>query len=188
MKRFLPAIPVFLLLFLYACGNATPSVVPAEMGTAVAQTQTAVMWTPMPTSTPDPDEAKIVEWLNASLSGMDSLERTVDAHYQINDVVFTMEVFLPVIFQVNMRCECAMNSRCCVPERMFVVAMHAMKAQSEKVIGQVPGNTVELHLNCYDRQTLIGVMVVNWSDVEGYFKEKINGYQLGARVRKVNLP
>jgi hypothetical protein len=188
MKRFLPPIPVILLIFLYACGNATPSTVTTEMGTAVAQTQTATVWTPTPTPTPDPDEAKIVEWLNASLSGTDPLERTVDAHYQVNDVSFTMDIFLPVIFQVDMRCECAMNPRCCVPERMFVVFMNAMKEQQEKVIRQVPVNTVQLRLNCYDHQIYIGTMVISWPDAEKYTKGDIVGYQLGARVSKVNAP
>lgn len=77
MKRLLPFFPVFLFFFLNACGNAA-SVVPPNMGTAVAETQTAMVWTPTISPTPDPNESKIVEWLNAELLNADPLEQTLD--------------------------------------------------------------------------------------------------------------
>ena len=78
MKRLLAIVPIFLFILLNACGS-TSETVPDVIGTAVGQTQTAAIWTPTITNTPDPNEANIVEWLNNYLSGTDSLERTLDA-------------------------------------------------------------------------------------------------------------
>jgi hypothetical protein len=187
MKRFLPSIPVFLLMLLNACDTTTTAISP-DTGTAVAYTQTAAMWTPPPTSTPDPNESDIVDWLNEGLSKMDPLERTIDAHYQILDVSFLMGPTGPTIFRMDIRCECVSNTRCCVPERMFVITMDVMKRHGNNIIKEVPGNTVEVHLFCYNQQTLIGIMAARWADVKDHLQDKINGFQLGSRVYKIGVP
>lgn len=188
MKRLLPIAPVFLFILLNACGNTPAEISPAE-GTAVAQTQTATMWTPTITHTPDPNESKIVEWLNEGLSGADPLEKILDASYQIQDVWFPITSSNSyTIFQVDIRCQCATNTQCCVPERMFVVTMYAMKNRADKIIEQVPGNINEIKVVCINNGSRIAVMAASWTDVKGYLLDQINGYQLGSRVYRSTIP
>ena len=188
MKRLFPAILLFLLLLLNACGN-TPMDISSAQGTAVGQTQTAIMWTPTITPTPDPNESKIVEWLNDDLSSADALEKTLDANYQAVDVSFPfMPGSSPTVFRVDIRCECAVNTPCCSPERMFVVTIAAMKNRADKIIGQVPGSISQVKVVCFDHANLVGVMFALWADVKGYLLDEINGYQLGSRVTRGALP
>ena len=179
---------LFLFILLNACGNNPPGVPPAQ-GTAVGQTQTAAVWTPTITSTPDPNESKIVEWLNDGLSAADPLEKTLDANYRAGDVSFPwISSGLSTAFRVEIRCECAVNTQCCIPERMFVVTMAAMKNRADKIIEQVPGTVSEVRVVCYDHGTQIGVMFAWWADVKGYLLDQINDYQLGSRVSRSNIP
>lgn len=188
MKRFLLLIPIFLLMLLNACGNTTANISPAE-GTAVGQTQTAVAWTPTTSPTPDPNEAKIVEWLNTELSSADPLEQTLDAKYQVVDASFpTAPNGLSTVFRVDVRCECVTNTQCCIPERTFVVIIGAMKNRADKIIEQVPGTVNEVKVVCNDHMTQLGVMSAWWSDLKGYLLDQINGYQLGSRVFRGFLP
>jgi len=187
MKRLLPFIPVIFLFLFNSCTGAD-SGIPEDVGTAVANTQTAVMWTPTLTPTLDPNEPKILEWLNAGLPS-DELEVTLDTKYQVVDVTFP---FVPGsssnVFRVDIRCQCAIGNQCCVPERMFVVTMWAMKARADKIIEQVPGSTSQVKVICFDHVVLIGVMAASWADVRGYLREDINGYQLGSRTYRSSLP
>jgi len=189
MKRFLPAIPVFLLMLLNACGNNPVDVSPAQW-TAVWQTQTATAWTPTVTPLPDPNESKIVDWLNEELSSGDAgLERMLDADYQVQDVLFpnaSNGSFL--VFRVDVRCQCPKNTQCCIPERMFVVAVSAMKKRAEKIIKEVPGNVGEVKVVCFNDGLRIGVVAALWPDAKAYLQEQINGYQFGSRVYPSNLP
>jgi hypothetical protein len=188
MKRFLLLIPVVLFIFLNACGNTPEEISPAA-GTAVAQTQTATMWTPTITHTPDPNESRIVEWLNEGLSAADPLEKTLDASYQIQDVWFPITSSNSyTTFQVDIRCQCATNMQCCIPERMFVVTMSAMKNQADKINEQVPVNINEIKVVCINNGSRIAVMAASWTDVKGYLLDQINGYQLGSRVYRSTIP
>jgi len=188
MKRFLPILPIFLLMLLNACGNTPANISPAE-GTAVAQTQTATMWTPTITPIPDPNESKIVEWLNDGLLSADALEQALDASYRVRDVSFPyMAGSTSTIFRVDIRCECATDVPCCIPERMFVVTMWSMKGRADKIIDQVPGSVGEVKVVCYDHMMFNGVMAAKWSDVMDYLLDRINGYQLGSRVYRSSLP
>ena len=188
MKRFLLLIPIVLLIFLNACGN-TPAEISIFEGTAVGQTQTATMWTPTITHTPDPNESRIVEWLNEGLSATDPLEKTLDASYQIQDVWFPLTSGNSyAVFQVDLRCQCAINTQCCIPERMFVATMHSMKNRADKIMEQVPGNINEVKVVCINNGSVIAVMAASWQDVKGYLIDQINGYQFGSRVYRSSLP
>lgn len=188
MKRLLPIAPLYLLVLLNACADGASAIAP-DVGTRVGQTQTAAVWTPTITPTLDPNEARIVEWLNEGLSAADPLEKSLDANYQVRDVFFPAAPGgSAIIFQVEVRCECAVNTGCCVPERMFVLTMLAMKKRADKIIEQVPANVSELRLVCYNHGTQIGVMAALWSDVKAYLREQINGYQLGSRVYRGTVP
>jgi len=188
MKRFLQVVPVLFLALLNACGTVSPTV-PGDIGTAVAQTQTAAVWTPTISPTVDPNEQKIVEWLNAELSAADSLEQTLDARYQAVDVSFPIAANgSTILFRVDVRCECASYTACCMPERTFVVTMWAMKKRQEKILEQMPGNLSELKVVCFDRLNYVGVMSAWWPDVRSYMLDQINGSQLGSRVFRSTIP
>src|SRR5688572_21701784 len=130
---------------------SVPSVIPPAVGTAVAQTQTATMWTPSITPIPNPDEHMLVEWLNEILSSADPLEQALDASYQVGDVSFppiadTMSIRL----RVDVRCMCARKMDCCSLERVFVLTMNAMKKRADKVVKEVPANAAEVWIVCFD--------------------------------------
>lgn len=187
MKRVLFIIPIVLFVIMNACASGG-SVVAPPLGTAVGETQTASVWTPTISPTPDPDESKIVEWLNAELSNADALEQTVDAKYQAVDVSFPAVNGLATSIRVDVRCECAMGGPCCNPERTFVVTIASLKKRAEKVLAQVPGTVSELKVVSYDHLTQVGVISAAWVDVKGYFQDQINGYQLGSRVYRSSVP
>ncbi len=188
MKRLLSILPFFVLLLLNACGNYPVGVSPSE-GTAVGKTQTAVAWTQTISPTPVPDQAKIVEWLNAELSNADSLEQTLDAKYQVVEVSFPIgSNGLAAIIQVDIRCECATYGQCCNPERMFVAAIGSMKKRQDKIIEQVPVTVSKMKVVCYDHMTQFAIMSASWSDVKSYLQGQINGYQFGARVIRGDAP
>lgn len=187
MKRVVFVIPIVLLMILNACASDVSAVAP-PVGTAVGETQTASVWTPTISPTPDPNESKIVEWLNAELSQADALEQTVDAKYQVVDVSFPAVNGAATTIRVDVRCECAMNGQCCVPERTFVVTVGSLKKRADKILEQVPGTVIELKVVCYDHLTQVGAMSAAWADVKGYLLEQINGFQLGSRVYRSSLP
>jgi hypothetical protein len=188
MKRFLPAIPLFLLLLFNACGNHPVDISPAQ-GTAVGQTQTAAAWTATISPTPVPNTSRIVEWLNAELLNADALEQTLVAKYQVLDVSFPVASNgLLAIMRVDIRCECATYGQCCNPEQMFVMMIASMKKHGDKIIEQVPGTVSEMRMVCYDHMTQFAVMAASWSDVKGYLSDQINGYQFGSRVSRSTVP
>ena len=188
MRRLLLALPLLLFVFLNACGNMATGIPPVQ-GTAVGETQTAAVWTPTITSTPDPNESKIVEWLNAELAGTDALEQILDASYQVQDVVFPLASSgASFIFRVDIRCQCAVNTQCCVPERVFVTTLSAMKNRADKIVEQVPANVSELKVVCFHDGVNLAVMAAAWQDVRSYLLQEINGYQLGSRVYRSTVP
>jgi hypothetical protein len=188
MKRLLLTVPFLVLFLLNACGNNPVDISPSE-GTAVAQTQTATMWTPTISPTPVPDQAKIVEWLDAELLNTDSLEQTLDAKYQVVDVSFPNgSNGLAAIMRVDIRCECATYGQCCYPERMFIAAIQSMKKREDKIIEQVPVTVSWMKVVCYDHMTQFAVVSASWSDIKGYLTDQINGYQLGSRVVRGDVP
>ena len=188
MKRFLPLIPIFLLLWINACAELPGTISPQD-GTAVGQTQTATMWTPTWTATPDPPENKIVEWLNEELLNADQLEQTLDARYLVTGVSFP---YAPAssaqTFRVDLRCECSAGANCCIPERMFVVLMHAMQGRRDKIIDRVPSNVGTIKVLCYDHTIQSYVIGGDWTMVKNYVMGKLTGYELGGQVFRTTFP
>ena len=188
MKRFLSIVPVLLFIFLNACATNVSAIAPS-VGTAVGQTQTASIWTPTVTSTPDPNESKIVDWLNAELSSADELEKMVDATYQAQDVWFTAgSNNSSLVFRVDIRCQCSLDAQCCVPARIFVTTMLVMKKRAEKVLKEVPSNVSEVKVVGFTNGVRIGVMAALWKDARDYLLDQINGSQFGSRVYRSTLP
>jgi hypothetical protein len=188
MKRLLLIVPVVFITLLNACGNV-PAAIPAEIGTALIQTQTATMWTVTVSPTVDPNEANIVEWLNAEFSDADSLERTLDAQYQAVDMFFPTSLNgSTLLFRVDVRCTCTRVTACCTPERIFVATLRAMKNRQEKIMQQMPGNLSEIKVVCFEGWNYIGAMSAGWSDARGYMLGELSGFQLGARVFRSTIP
>jgi hypothetical protein len=191
MKRLSFLILLLLLLIpLNACTTgALFGYVPPELGTAVGMTQTATVWTPTISPTPAPNQAKIVDWLNGELSGTSSLERTVDAKYQVVDAnLIKAANDVAVILRVDIRCECATYDGCCTPERMFVKVMEAMQQKHDKIIEQVPESVSEIRVICYSHTTYFGAMAASWADTKSYLREEITGDQFGSRVFRSSIP
>ena len=107
MKRFLVIIPIFLFIVLAACeGDGSVS---SSLGTKVAQTQTATMWTPAPvTPTPThiPNTSVIVNALNDVLRGGDALGETLDAKFYVRDVEFDPSGDTAVKNKIKISVEC----------------------------------------------------------------------------------
>ncbi|HJS18180.1 MAG TPA: hypothetical protein VJ785_05505 [Anaerolineales bacterium] len=193
MKLSFIIIPLVLLISLNACVDSTPTPIPTAVGTAVASTQTAAMWTPTNTPTPThiPNEQQIVNWLNEPLrnadqisTGIDQLGQTIDAKYLFLDVEFQMEDGVTTIFRVDVRCECAINDQCCVPERMFVVTMIKMYPYRGQIAGEVPGTIREMSVLCYNSTVAFAEMSAPWQDVIGFLNGSINGWQFGFNVKR----
>jgi hypothetical protein len=91
-------------------------------------------------------------------------------------------------FQVNIRCDCAFSTQCCVPERMFVLTMLAMKNRADKIVGQIPNSVYEVKVVCFNREIQVDVLAAKWSDVRDYLLEQTNGFQLGSRVYRSTVP
>jgi hypothetical protein len=130
-----------------------------------------------------------VELLNTELAGADSLEQMLDASYQVQDVLFPFALSgSSAVFRVDIRCQCAVNTQCCVPERIFVATLLAMKNRADKIVEQVPGNVSELKVVCFSNGLNIAVMGTSWQDAKAYLQTEINGYQFGSRVYRSTIP
>lgn len=188
LKRLRVLLPVCMFIFVSACGVDSVQI-PNDTGTAVALTQTATVQPPTATSTPNPDEAKIVEWLNEYLNSTDGLQQTFDVKFQVGDVFFSNGIgnTPPTTFRLDTHCECANNQSCCTPERTFVMIMWAMKNRGDKIIEQVPSSVVDIQVVCFDHGTQVGIVVASWQDVKDYISDRINGYQLGSRARTISF-
>lgn len=186
MKRTLVFLPFILIVLLNACGNNGTPPISNEVGTQVAQTQTAAVWTATISPTPRPDTAKMVDWINGELSKADQLERMLDAEYTVADVTFPSSNGNGIldILRVEVHCQCARDSDCCSPERMFVKVILSLSQMEKKdnFINQVPATVTEMNVACYDHLTPSGNMAAYWTDVKSYLNGEINGTQLGSRV------
>lgn len=187
LKRILPFLP---LLFFLACVPATE--ISPEIGTAVAQSQTASMWTPAPTTTPVPNTGKIVQILNGVIVGTDPLAETIEAKFRVIDAQFINSPPLNTadILSIHVECESIYNNSC-TPEETFVALMHAFVATDKiivKVSEQVPPTVLIMQVVTFNHMTQSGMIMVNWSDVVDYAKGKIDGGQLGARITRLPPP
>lgn len=188
MKRWLPFFPLFFLFIFNSCTGAAPGI-SSEVGTAVANTQTAAMWTAIPTFTPNPNIPNIVTWLNNDLSTINPLESTLDAEYHVIDISFSRRPDRSgLLFRVDVDCRCMNGAECCIPERTFVVIIEAMKRNATTILTHVPGDVSEILVVCTEHRAGVGAMTAAWQDVRGYLQYQISGYQLGMRVSRTDVP
>ena len=188
MKRLLAVIPLILFIFINACTGNDPSVVPPDVGTAVALTQTAGMWTPTPITpspTSSPNQAVIVDALNSALRGADPLGEALDAEFHVADVDFISNGYPPVLFTLRVRVECEwVIKSSCTPERAFVVLMHAFENKDvrKKVVEQIPTTIEFVQVDAFDHMTQIGSLAIGWQNMLLYVRGEITGDQLAVRV------
>ena len=188
MKRLLTIIPLTLFIFINACGTNETSTVPSDMGTAVALTQTATMWTPTPITpspTSSPNQAIIVDALNSALRGGDPLGEAIDAKFHVADVGFDSNGNPPTLITLRIRVECEwVIKSSCTAERAFVVLMHAFENKDvrKKVVEQLPTTIELIQIEAFDHMAQIGSLAIRWQDVLAYTKGEINGDQLAGRV------
>ena len=175
MKRVVSVLFFTAMVFFNAC---VPTSISPPVHTAVAQTQTAGMWTPTTTATLHPDTSKILTLLNDGLP-KDDLELAIDARYSAVDVWFPYVMnSSSQIFRMDIRCECVYNSQCCTTQHMFVLAMRALKYRAEDIIAQVPGNVMRVDVACFNFTTPIGVLSASWTDVKQYIRGNLDGHIL----------
>jgi hypothetical protein len=191
VKRFFAVIPIILFILLGACG-AAGNVVSPDVGTFVAQTQTATMWTPTPTvpsPTSVPKEAVIVDALNGVLRGGDPLEEAIDAKFYITDIGFDTSGNPPIIITMRVHVECEWVLKpTCTTERAFVVLMHALEREGvrKKIIEQIPITIEFVQVTALDHMSQIGIIEIRWQDVLAFTNGEITGDQLAARVNRFN--
>lgn len=187
MRRILPIVPVCFFIFLSACADVTVTVAD-EVGTAVAQTQTATMWTSTPitpSATPVPNPLVILDALNGALRGADPLGEVMDAKLYVTDVGFDANGNPPLIItlRISVECEWIMHPSCST-ERAFVEVIHALEKEGirKKIVEHMPASVEFIQVVAFDHFNQSGTLIVRWQDVLAYFDGKISPEQLAAYV------
>ncbi|MEW6406455.1 MAG: hypothetical protein AB1649_32115 [Chloroflexota bacterium] len=191
LKRWIAFVPV---IFFVACGSQVGEINPPIL-TAVAQTQTAMLWTPTPvtpSATPEPDTANIVDVLNNAMIGVDPLAETIVARFSVIDVQVITEptTSLSETLRIHIDCEWIYSDGCTL-EESFVALIKALTRNEktiEKITENVPQTVHTLQVVAFDRMMEEGMVVANWQDVLDYIDGRINGNQLGARIVRLAGP
>jgi hypothetical protein len=188
-------IPIFLVMLLGAC-DASNGPLDSRLGTFVAQTQTAGVWTltPIqPSASPVPDQAMIVNTLNNVLQGADPLGETLDARFYILDIGFDLSGNPPATRTIRFHVECEWVTRSsCTAERAFVVLAHAFKDIKadvrKKLVKQIPETIQVVQVKAFDHMTQIGIVEVSWECLLQFANGEITGIQLAARTTRFHTP
>ena len=189
MKRLLLFVPIAFLFFVNSCALAdAQSGVPNDIGTAVANTQTAAVWTAAPTQTFNPNISIMVNWLNAELvSSTNALGSTMDAKYGVTGITFKNHS--PMTFRIDVNCICMNDADCCIPERTFVVILESLKRNPNSALTQVPVDVSQMMVVCFDKaNSQIGAISVSWQAVREYLQGYLTGYELGVQVTRTLAP
>jgi hypothetical protein len=180
-------IPVCFFVLLSACAEITVTV-PDEVGTAVAETQTAKMWSPTPvtpSATPVPNPLVILDALNGALRGADPLREVMDAKFYVADVGFDANGNPPLIItlRISVECEWIMHPSC-TTERAFVEVIHVFEKEGvhKKIVEHMPASIEFIQVVAFDHFNQNGTLIVRWQDVLAYIEGKISPEQLAAYV------
>jgi hypothetical protein len=182
LKRLVPFLPVLLVI---ACA---PDLSDPNLQSAVINSLTATMWTPVPptlTPTPEPNTSKIVEILNNVMVGTDPLVETIDAKFVVIDAQIVLNEITQEATTLRISVDCEwVYSDSCTAESTFVKLMRAFG--NDKVIkhiaAQTPSTIHSFEMLAFDRMKPAGVITINWNDLIDYSFGKINGNQLGSRI------
>ena len=164
-----------------------------EVGTHVAETQTASMGTATPitpTATPIPNEVQIINILNNNIRNVDELAELVEAEYYVARVDFIKSgnpnVF--TIMRINIVCE-SITLRTCTPERGFVILMHGFEGAFKKdnqrntLSSQVPQTiqTLEVIVELAHAGSL-GSFTIGWNNVKAFAGGNLSPEQLDHEI------
>jgi hypothetical protein len=191
MKHLTGALFFVCLILLVSCGEVTipdTGEISLEVGTNVAETQTASVWTATPitpTSTPIPDQVKIIEALNNFIKGHNPLDEAIDAKFYVTEVAFeeTNNPSVKTGLWITVECEYLYHSSC-TAERAFVVVMEALQHENtrNKIVKQIPTTVHTLKVFALDRMYLIGIIEIPWSDAIAFAEGKLLPEQLTGRI------
>jgi hypothetical protein len=189
MKRFLIIIPILLFIALAACDSGTPS--NDSQATSVIKSLTATMWTATPnTPTPTtlPNQAIIINALNAVLRGSDPLGEALDTKFFVTDIGFSVEGNPPTTKKMLISVECEWVFKpSCTAERTFVVLMHAFEKDEarKKVVDQVPATLETVQVRASYHMGQLGMMEIKWKDLLQFGNGEITGDQLAVRSTRL---
>ena len=196
MKPLTGALLFLCLFLLVSCDDVIiPNTggISSDVGTQVAETQTANIWTATPitpTATPIPNEVQIINILNNNIRNVDKLAELVEAEYYVANVVF-INSGNPNVF-TNMRihivCE-SISLRTCTPERGFVLLMHGFESAFQKdnqrntISSQVPQTiqTLEVVVELAHAGS-IGSFTIGWNNVKAFASGDLSPEQLDHEI------
>jgi hypothetical protein len=188
---------IFLLPVIFACIPTQPPTQPQEKKPTITETANHLTATalgtspplpPLPaTSTPVNSSATIIPILNLSIYGVDTLAATIEAKYQVIDIIFepsskennsNNDAFVMIIY---IDCQ-GVYRPCCSPERTVGVLMHAFKNQNDIASKYIPSTVKQVTVVTLDHMRTTAKFHVKWSDVQAYIQGRITGDQLGHRI------
>ena len=183
------------LILLNACGgNYIPITgITDGVGTQVAQTQTASVWTPTPITpspTTIPNEVQIINILNNNIRNTDELAELVEAEYYVAriDLIRSGNPNYFIAMRIYVVCE-SMLRRTCTPERGFVVLMHAFESafkkdnQRDAISSQVPQTIQNLDVIIeLAHSGQIGTFSVGWNNVKAFAGGNLSPEQLDHEI------
>jgi len=191
MKYLTSALFFICLIILNSCSDAiipnTGGISP-EVGTLVAETQTASIWTITPSPTPIPLEAEIIDILNEHIKHYDSLAELVEAEYYIARLDFIRGGDVITSMRITIVCK-SMTRRTCTPERAFVLLMnaftvaHGKEKQWAVISSRVPGTVVTMELQAeLAHAESIGMFIVGWKNVVSYASGNLTAEQFDHEI------
>ena len=183
------------LILLNACGDSLIPItgINDEVGTQVAQTQTASAWTatpitPSPTNVPD--KAKIVNILNDNIRNEDKLAELVEAEYYVAKVDFIASgnPNYYTTMRIEVICE-SLLQRTCTAERGFVILMHGFESaygkdkQRDVISSQVPQTiqTLDVIVELAHAGS-IGKFTVGWNNVKAFARGNLSPEQFDHEI------
>jgi hypothetical protein len=192
MKQLAGALIFVCLLLLISCsdGYIPNTGISPEVGTQVAETQTASIWTITPSPTPIPIEAEIINVLNEHIKNYDSLAELIEAEYYIARLEFIKSGDGKVITTMRITIVCkSMTRRTCTPERAFVLLMNAFRVAHGRekqwaiISSKIPETvgTMELQVELAHAES-IGMFIVGWKNVVSYASENLTAEQLDHEI------
>lgn len=179
------------LILLNSCddGRTAISDITTQVGTHVAETQTASVWTATPviaTSTPIPNNDQIITILNNNIRSKDKLAELVEAKYHVGKLDFKQIGNSSVysIMRIEVVCE-SMTRHTCILERGFVILIHGFESafkdddQRDTLTSQIPKTIQDLDV-CVERDhaEILGCISLGWNDVKSYASGNLSPEQL----------
>jgi hypothetical protein len=131
------------------------------------------------------DEAKIIGILNTELSNTDSLERMLDATYQVTDVSFLPDDSNPSTIRMYVKCTCSYFEQCCIPEQTFVMTIDSLRQFRDDL--HIPNTIKDLEIVHLEGNKPITTIYAPWPKVQSFLIGQISSYDLAKSITKREL-